>query len=222
MHFGAAAFMKWRRPPIDERRIETPAWALERALEVEREMTAAIGAGGARVIGDLAALAVPPKAGAQGAADEAVCIPPAIATRMSLGIAVVAGREHGRLGERPSLDRFATYQLMGAIAARWASGGLALLRRSSRRPGATYATAAAVPPDADCVEPEVVASMAMDALLATGIVRVASASGAGGTPQLRRVRWTWIEPPDVAIATTHELMGTVLRRLVRPRPRSAE
>ena len=222
MHFGAAAYMKWRRPPSDERRIETPAWALERALQVEREMTAAIGASGARVLGDLAALAVPPKAGAPGAAGEAVCIPPAIATRMSLGIAVVAGLERGRLGDRPSLDRFATYQLMGAIVARWASGGLALLRRFSRRPGGTRPTVAAVPQDADCIEPDVVASMAMDALLATGIVRVVSASGKGGAPQLRRVRWTWIEPPDVATATTRELAGTILRRLLRLRARSAE
>jgi hypothetical protein len=199
MHFGAAAYLKWRMPPVDEPRIETPAWALERAAEVQREMDAAIGASGVRVVGDLDALAAT-RGVAGAAATTEPCVPLPVAERLLRGIRVVAGRERGRGDERPSLDRFATYQLAGAVVARLGSGALAVLRGlAGRRP--VEAPAAPIA-GTDCLAPEIAGQMAMDELVAAGIL----------TPELRRVRWVWIEPPDVAVAGTSELMATVLRR----------
>jgi hypothetical protein len=199
MHFGAAAYLKWRMPPVDESRIETPAWALERAAEVQREMDAAIGASGVRVVGDLDALAAT-RGVAGAAATTEPCVPLPVAERLLRGIREVAGRERGRGDERPSLDRFATYQLAGAVVARLGSGALAVLRGlAGRRP--VEAPAAPIA-GTDCLAPEIAGQMAMDELVAAGIL----------TPELRRVRWVWIEPPDVAVAGTSELMATVLRR----------
>jgi hypothetical protein len=57
MRFGAAEHLKRREPGPDEPRIETPAWAVEKATEVAREIVAGIAASGVRVIGDLESLA---------------------------------------------------------------------------------------------------------------------------------------------------------------------
>jgi hypothetical protein len=57
MRFGAAEHLKRRPVGAGEARIETPAWAVERAAEVSREIVAGIAASGVRVIGDLDDLA---------------------------------------------------------------------------------------------------------------------------------------------------------------------
>ncbi len=206
MHFGATAYMKWRVPPADEPRIETPAWALERATAIEREMATAIEASGVRVVGDLGRLQVGGKVRKAGAGGARLCVPPVVAERMAQGIAVIAGLERGKIAERPSLDRFATYQLAGALAARIASGALDFVRRRPRR--APSAAAAGVLPE--CPAPDDAAAMAMRAMADAGLV----------TPALRRVRATWIEPPDVAVYGTGRLIGIVVRRFATAARRS--
>ncbi len=57
MRYGAAEWLKRRRAGDDEPRIETPAWAIERAGAIGREIVDGIRASGVRVIGDLEALA---------------------------------------------------------------------------------------------------------------------------------------------------------------------
>lgn len=59
MRMGAAEHLKRRAPGDDEPRIETPAWALERADAVAREVVDGIAGSGVRVIGDLGSLAAP-------------------------------------------------------------------------------------------------------------------------------------------------------------------
>ncbi len=60
MRFGAAEQLKRRQPGENEPRIETPAWALEKAADVAREIRDGIRASGVRVIGDLESLAATP------------------------------------------------------------------------------------------------------------------------------------------------------------------
>jgi hypothetical protein len=59
VRFGAARHLQERRPGPDEERLLTPPWAVERALDVQREMVAEIGQLGVRIIGDLESLADP-------------------------------------------------------------------------------------------------------------------------------------------------------------------
>ncbi|MGZ5416546.1 MAG: hypothetical protein ACXWDI_05170 [Nocardioides sp.] len=59
VRFGAARHLQERRPGPDEERLLTPPWAVERALDLQREMVAEIGQLGVRVIGDLESLADP-------------------------------------------------------------------------------------------------------------------------------------------------------------------
>jgi len=63
VRFGAAELLKQRTPDPREPRIETPAWALERATELGRAIADGIAASGARVIGDLASLTMAPAPG---------------------------------------------------------------------------------------------------------------------------------------------------------------
>lgn len=59
MRFGAAEHLKRRTPSADEPTIETPAWAVERANDVAREIVDGIRTAGVRVLGDLETLAAP-------------------------------------------------------------------------------------------------------------------------------------------------------------------
>ena len=56
INLGAGTRMKQRVPPSDWTRIETPAWAIERADAIAHEIVAGIAASGVRVVGDLDAL----------------------------------------------------------------------------------------------------------------------------------------------------------------------
>jgi hypothetical protein len=80
MRFGAAEHLKRRVPGPDEPGIETPAWALERANAVSREIVDGIAGSGVRVIGDLEALAMPAGASEAGAAEA-----PSAGERESIG-----------------------------------------------------------------------------------------------------------------------------------------
>jgi hypothetical protein len=93
MRFGAAAYMRRRRPPPDESRIELPAWAVEPVAERSRQIVAAIAASGVRVIGDLDGLTrvSPPGAG------EAVpvTISPEVAASAAMGVLMASGLARG-------------------------------------------------------------------------------------------------------------------------------
>ena len=102
MRFGAAELMKRRAPEPDEPRIQTPAWAVDRATEVGREIVEGIKSSGVRVIGDRATLApaspraaarksapaVPAKSAPRAAAEEAW---PTIGSTAALGIVLASG-----------------------------------------------------------------------------------------------------------------------------------
>jgi hypothetical protein len=59
VRFGAARHLQQRTPDPAEERLLTPPWAVDRALDVQREMVANIEQMGVRVIGDLTSLADP-------------------------------------------------------------------------------------------------------------------------------------------------------------------
>ena len=82
---GAAAYLKTRRPPPDEPRIELPRWAIERTGEVARRVVDGIAASGVRVIGDLDRLAAVPEGGREGAPPEAAASPE-IAAWLAMGM----------------------------------------------------------------------------------------------------------------------------------------
>jgi hypothetical protein len=102
MRFGAAELMKRRAPERDEPRIQTPAWAADRAAEVEREIVEGIKSSGVPVIGDLSSLTTSSQptstkaasawslktAAARRAADAAW---PTIGATASLGIVLASG-----------------------------------------------------------------------------------------------------------------------------------
>jgi len=57
MRYGAVEHMKdARRPPADEPKIATPAWALARAAEISGEMAGRIDALGVNIVGDISSL----------------------------------------------------------------------------------------------------------------------------------------------------------------------
>ncbi len=97
MHFGAGQVLKSRVPGRDEPRIETPRWALERSVEVAREMVARIVASGVRVVGEPDALTTAPEARPDDAPPpESLRIPLDVAVTLAMGIIVTAGGARGR------------------------------------------------------------------------------------------------------------------------------
>jgi hypothetical protein len=105
MRFGAAEHLKRRTPGADEPKIETPAWALERADQVAREIVDGIRASGVRVLGDLESLATPAAWGAgaasgkPGAAPAAAAISDAtwaeVGAEAAVGILIASGLARG-------------------------------------------------------------------------------------------------------------------------------
>ena len=157
MTFGAAPFMKLRVPDPSEPRVETPQWALDRAAEIAREMVDNIAASRVRVIGDLERLAAPPAPGEPRSGRErraSVELTPAVAARMSMGVALTSGVGRQRVtpsasidpqpgapaggGEAPGLSSIPTYVLAGVVAGRAAGacGALASGIRRRLRPAA--------------------------------------------------------------------------------------
>ena len=91
MRFGAAEHLKRRTPGSDEARIETPAWALERANEVAREIVDGIRASGVRVLGDLESLAAPAATSAAAAGADAATSSISDATWAEVGAEAAVG-----------------------------------------------------------------------------------------------------------------------------------
>lgn len=86
VRFGAARHLQQRTPGPDEQRLLTPQWAVERALEVQREMGAAIKDLGVRVIGDLDSLADPALVKDVGVNDPVTRVPADVAARLTAGL----------------------------------------------------------------------------------------------------------------------------------------
>jgi hypothetical protein len=87
VRFGAARHLQQRTPGADEERLLTPQWAVDRALEVQREMVAAIRDLGVPVIGDLDALADPARVKDVGENRPVTEVPPDVAARLAAGLA---------------------------------------------------------------------------------------------------------------------------------------
>jgi len=149
MGFGAAPFMRLRTPDPSEPQVESPQWALDRVAVIAREMVDHIAASGVRVVGDLDALAQASTGATEEDGPTAVSIPPEIAARMSLGIALAsgAGRASGTRGsarnttpgerrlpaalpEPGAVSRMSTYVVAAVVAVRVRD---ALVRRIDRQ-----------------------------------------------------------------------------------------
>jgi hypothetical protein len=94
MRYGAASYMKTREPDPDEPRIETPGWALDRAVAIAREMIDRIAASGVRVIGDLEGLTERPES-RHGDDPPAPEITPRIAASAAVGVLLASGLARG-------------------------------------------------------------------------------------------------------------------------------
>ena len=148
MRFGSAMHMKSKPPGGDDPRIETPQWALDRAVAVDREIAPAIRASGVRVIGDLDSLTQPLTAAEPGPAGP-VLVPARVAAEMAVGVLLASGL--GRTGGRTAagepawiepieVARFSTWQLVAVLARRWRGAIRARFRRLvSRKPSAPAA-----------------------------------------------------------------------------------
>jgi hypothetical protein len=144
MRYGAAIHMKQREPGPDEARIDTPGWALDRAREVDETMVQAITATGARVVGNLAALAEPQSGRPAGeAAAGPILVPPRVAAEMALGVLMASGmaRPDGTTAAGPvwlepiEVARVSTLQLAAVVARRAQASMLRKLRGPrGRRP----------------------------------------------------------------------------------------
>jgi hypothetical protein len=86
VRFGAARFLQQRRPAPGEERLLTPAWAVDRAMEIQDEMVTDIEASGVRVIGDLGSLLSRETLTDVGDNRPIVEVPPDIAARLSAGL----------------------------------------------------------------------------------------------------------------------------------------
>jgi hypothetical protein len=90
LHNGTRA-MKLRTPDRDEQRIETPAWAVERAAGIAAEVVAGIAASGVSVIGNLEHLLEVPPAATSAVSPATAGMAPAAAAAMTTGIAYASG-----------------------------------------------------------------------------------------------------------------------------------
>jgi hypothetical protein len=137
MRFGAAMHMKQRPPGADEARIQTPQWALERAVETGREIVANIATSGVRVVGDLDSLVADPGPGRTAGHDQDVTLPPEAAATMSMGVLLASGLAHtsGSLThpEPAELNRVGTLQLGAVLFRRLRAAALRRIRRVRQR-----------------------------------------------------------------------------------------
>jgi hypothetical protein len=150
MRFGAAQVMKQRPPSRDERRVELPGWAGEPIEAIQRDIVAAIGRSGARILGDLERLVEPaggrmrypaPEAPASGTtASSYGLVPPDAAAAMAMGIVVAAGegrasRGGGRLelAEPMQVVDVPTHQLVAVLVLRTWRRGVRLVDRAAAR-----------------------------------------------------------------------------------------
>ncbi|HUQ44965.1 MAG TPA: hypothetical protein VM451_11245 [Candidatus Limnocylindria bacterium] len=150
MRFGAAQDMRMRPTEPDEAKLELPAWSVEPISNLAREMLASVRATGARIVGDLDALAAvktsrTPEGDAANAGTTAH-VSPEVAASAAMGVLVASGlvrgtgrieasNENGRdpkgkllhaprpVQEPPELMRISTSQL-GVVILRRARGAL--------------------------------------------------------------------------------------------------
>ena len=138
IRFGAARYLREREPAPDEPRVETPQWALDRAVEISTGMVAGIAAAGVRIVGDLDSLAAPQRSRLAGAQQPVPCIPPEIAARLAMGIVISSGLARRstkgavRHVEPSELARVPTRDLASILARR--ARGAVLRRVRPRRP----------------------------------------------------------------------------------------
>ncbi|HEY3524241.1 MAG TPA: hypothetical protein VGK63_11110, partial [Candidatus Limnocylindrales bacterium] len=141
MRFGAAQVMKRRPPTPDEDAVEMPAWAIDRARAVQREIVANVASSGVRVVGDLGRLTADPPPLRR---SEASPLPeaggtdagPEIAAKMAIGVLLASGaaRSEGmRLGrlefaEPIELARVSTVQLGAVLVGRAKNAMVSRLR----------------------------------------------------------------------------------------------
>ncbi len=95
IRFGAARHLQERRPAPGEAALATPAWAVDRALEIGAEMAQAIEESGVNLIGSTSALAAPtrlPRAGVNPPVD---CVSSAVAASFLAGVAIELGTVRG-------------------------------------------------------------------------------------------------------------------------------
>ena len=86
VRFGAARHLQQRRPDPAEERLLTPQWAVDRALEVQREMVADIERTVTRVVGDLGSLADPSLVKDVGDNRPVTAVPGDVAARLAAGL----------------------------------------------------------------------------------------------------------------------------------------
>lgn len=87
VRFGAARYVQQRVPEPDEPGVLTPQWAIDRGVEIGREMAECIAKSGVRVIGDLSSLSDARLATAVGENAEQSDVPAAVAARFVAGVA---------------------------------------------------------------------------------------------------------------------------------------
>jgi hypothetical protein len=92
MRYGAASYMKAREPAPDEASIQTPAWAIDRATAIARQMVGVIAGSGVRVVGDLERLTAAPEPRPE---DVEPLITPDIAATAAVGVVLSSGLAKG-------------------------------------------------------------------------------------------------------------------------------
>lgn len=258
MHFGAASYMRTRKPAPEEPRIELPGSAVARVAEISREMIDGLRDSGVRVIGDLDDLIVRAPGTLPSEKPDDGCIPAEVAATTATGIALAAGLGRGvaPVDTREELHRYPTYQLFGAIlgrlrqvpgrwldaflrapsgirlsaepseptapanaalaealGARFTADGLSTARSMQVRDRAiALAASGGAPEPYGCVPPEQAARLALGVLEASGIVR--RVGGDANQPRLRRVLWSWLEPPGLASIPSRRIALAIGGRLV--------
>ncbi len=148
----AGPHLKRRVPGPDEHRIETPAWALERAAAVAAEMVPALAASGVRWWGDLDGLAAPAPAGAPDHVTSDVPVPAHVGAAIAMAVARAGGLVTPQEGDTGPADpapddaagRARKRSLVGRLGARAARR----LGRQARTLGWAGPADAAVPANA--------------------------------------------------------------------------
>jgi hypothetical protein len=137
--YGVGAALRLREPGRDEPRIETPAWAVERAFAVGREIVAGIERSGVRVIGDLDSLGGRPGAGTAtpGAATHGAATPakgpadvdwPGIVAAAAVGALTAAGLARTGRDARGRLEPLSNERLARVVVHRLRSAAANRLR----------------------------------------------------------------------------------------------
>lgn len=133
---GAALHLKARRVASSERRLLTPAWAIDKANTFGAEVINVVRLLDVRVLGDLDSLVVPAAdASKEATVSDVAGISPEVAARMAMGVLLASGRARGERGagkgrvgptwsEPQELFRFDSVELLGVLIRRIWSGAI--------------------------------------------------------------------------------------------------